>query len=50
MRSIHSKWQLDAGGSTADPDILRTLINTSSIMVGNVASIMVRDRAFANAD
>ena len=44
------KWQLGAGSSTADPDILPTLINTSSIMVGNAASIMAREAAFANAD
>jgi len=50
MRSIPSKWRRDVRSSTAITDILRELINTSSIMVGNAASIMARDRAFANAD
>ena len=49
-RDIPIKWRLGAGSSTADPDILRKLINTSSIMVGNAASIMAREAAFANAD
>jgi hypothetical protein len=47
---IPSKWRRGAVSSTADTDILARIINTSSIMVGNAASIMARDRAFANAD
>ena len=42
-RDIPIKWRLGAVCATADPDILRRLINTSSIMVGNAASIMQRE-------
>jgi hypothetical protein len=34
---------LNRRGSTADPNILRKAINTSSIMVRNVPSIMRRE-------
>jgi hypothetical protein len=44
------KWRFSRAGATAYADILPGFINTSSIMVGNAASIMARERAFANAD
>jgi hypothetical protein len=37
-------------GATADTVNLRRLINTSSIMVGNAASIMAHEARIANAD
>jgi hypothetical protein len=49
-RNIPIKWRFGAGGATAVSDILRGLINTSSIMVGNAASIMAHEARFANAD
>jgi len=36
--------------STADPSNLIAEINTSSIMVGNLPSIMAREAGIANAD
>jgi hypothetical protein len=37
---VQLKWRFGGAGATADPDILRAHINTSSIMVGNAPSIM----------
>jgi hypothetical protein len=37
-------------GSTADPDILREQINTSSIMVRNASSIMRRKAGQVTSD
>jgi len=50
LRGIAIKWRLGAAGATANADILAELINTSSIMVGNAASIMAHEARFANAD
>jgi hypothetical protein len=49
-RVIASKWRPGAAGATAVSDILRGLINTSSIMDFNAASIMAHEARFANAD
>jgi hypothetical protein len=48
--AIPIKWRPGARRATAISDILRKLINISSIMVGNAASIMAHDACFANAD
>jgi hypothetical protein len=49
-RNIPIKWRPGAAGATAVSDISLSLINISSIMVGNVASIMNREARVANAD
>jgi hypothetical protein len=49
-RDIPIKWRRGAAAATANADILPALINTSSIMVGNAASIMAHEACFANAD